>query len=116
MSRHVRGGDRSTRTARKERNVDLTREEQETIIRSNAASKTWEVVTADPRIIRKMDKQGYHKDERRNPAEYVSYTIPFDRIRILKAEKRKVTGRPFAKRTEDPTDPANSREISDQND
>jgi very-short-patch-repair endonuclease len=50
--------------------LNLTREEQETIIRGNAASKTWEVVTADPRIVRKMEKQGYKPDDRKNPWGY----------------------------------------------
>jgi hypothetical protein len=71
--------------------VDLTREEQETIIRGNAAAKTWEVVTADPRIKRRMETQGYKPDDRKNPWGYISYTIPFSRIRILKAEKRKMS-------------------------
>jgi hypothetical protein len=69
--------------------LNLTREEQETIIRGNAASKTWEVVTADPRILRRMEKQGYQPDPRKNPWGYISFTVPFDRVRILKAEKRK---------------------------
>jgi hypothetical protein len=61
----VRGGDRSIGTGREERNVNLTREEQETIIRTSAASKTWEVVTADPRIIRKNGETGI--PQRRTP-------------------------------------------------
>jgi hypothetical protein len=72
--------------------MDLTREEQETVIRGNAAAKTWEVVTADPRIKRRMEKQGYKPDSRRNPAEYLSYTVSFSRVRILRAEKRKLSG------------------------
>jgi hypothetical protein len=71
--------------------MNLTRQEQETIIRGSAADQTWEVVTADPRIIRKMEKQGYKPDPRNNPAEYVSFTVPFGRIKILRAEKRKLT-------------------------
>ncbi len=35
----------------------LSREEQETVIRGNAASQEWEIVTADPRIIRRMARQ-----------------------------------------------------------
>jgi hypothetical protein len=66
----------------------LTREEQETVILGNAASQKWEVVTADPRIIRKMAKQGYQPDDRPNPWGYVSFTVPLDRIKIGKAVKR----------------------------
>ncbi len=75
--------------------MQLTKQEQETIIKGNAASREWEVVTADPRIIRRMAKQGYKPDERENPWGYVSFTVPFDRIGIRKAEKRKATGKPF---------------------
>jgi hypothetical protein len=71
--------------------MDLTKEEQETIIRGYAGAKTWEVVTADPRMIRKMERQGFKPDDRRNPAEYVSYTVPRGRIPILRAEKRKMS-------------------------
>ncbi len=69
----------------------LTREEQETIIRGNAAIRQWEICTADPLIIRKMAKQGYKRDERENPWGYVSFTVPFDRIKIARAEKRKMS-------------------------
>ncbi len=72
-------------------NVRLSREEQETIINGNAASQSWDVCTADPRIIRRMEKQGYKPDERENPWGYVSFTVPFDRVRILRPEKRKLT-------------------------
>jgi hypothetical protein len=92
----------------------LSREEQETVIRGNAASQEWEIVTADPRIIRRMAKQGYQPAERTNPWGYVSFTVPLDRVRILNAEKRKATGRPFAGK-ESLGRPANSRAISDQN-
>jgi len=67
----------------------LTREEQETIIGGNAASQTWNVCTADPRIIRRMERQGYKPETRANPWGYVSFTVPFDRVRIAKREKSK---------------------------
>ena len=67
----------------------LTREEQETIIKGNAASKEWEIVTADPRTIRRMQKQGFRPDDRANPWGYASYTVPLDKIAIRKAQKRK---------------------------
>ena len=49
----------------------------------------WNICTADPRIIRRMEKQGYKPDARPNPWGYVSFTLPFDRVRIAKAEKSK---------------------------
>ncbi len=55
--------------------VRLTPEEKETVIRGNAGSKTWEVVTADPSMIRYMEKQGYTPDDRKNPWGYKSYTL-----------------------------------------
>ncbi len=69
----------------------LTREEQETIIRTSAADQTWEIVTADPRIIRKMAKQGYQPDARENPWGYVSFTVPYSRVKIMRAEKRQIS-------------------------
>ena len=76
-------------------NFKLTSQEKETIIRGNAGSREWEVVTADPRIIRKMAKQGYRPDERPNPWGYTSYTIPFAKVRIGKAISGK-RGKPFS--------------------
>ncbi len=76
----------------------LTREEQETVIRGNAASQEWEILTADPRIIRKVEKQGYRPDDRQNPWGYVSFTLPWNKIRIGKAEKRKPNGIALRKR------------------
>lgn len=78
-------------------NYQLTREEQETIIRSYAASRTWDICTADPKIIRKMKRQGYVPDDRPNPWGYVSFTVPYSRVTIRRAEKRKATGNPFQK-------------------
>jgi hypothetical protein len=80
--------------------MDLAREEQETIIRGSAGAKTWEVVTADPRIKRRMETQGYQPDPRKNPWGYVSYTVPFSRVRILRAEKRKMSETELAMRRE----------------
>jgi len=69
----------------------LSREEQETVIRGNAASHEWEIVTADPKIIRLMARRGYQQDQRENPWGYVSFIIPFDRVKVLRPEKRKMT-------------------------
>ncbi len=71
----------------------LSREEQETVINGNVASQTWDLITADPRIIRRMEKQGYTPDQRQNPWGFVSFTVPFDRLRILRREKRRMSER-----------------------
>ncbi len=47
--------------------MQLSREEQETIIKGNAASQTWEVVTADPRIIPANGEAGLHARRTRKP-------------------------------------------------
>ncbi len=90
-------------------NYKLAREEQETVILGNAASQTWDICTADPRMIRRMEKRGYQPDQRQNPWGYVSFTVPLNRVKVAKAEKRKALGRPFQSKP-----PAKSREISDQ--
>jgi hypothetical protein len=90
-------------------NFKLTREEQETVILGNAASQTWDICTADPRIIRKLEKQGYKPDDRPNPWGYVSFTLPLDRVKIAKAERRRALGRPFQ-----PKSPAIPRVDTDQ--
>lgn len=89
--------------------MNLTREEQETVIRASVADSTWNVCTADPRIIRLMERQGYQPDLRKNPWGYVSFTVPFDRVKIKPAVKRKPTGRPFQSKPA-----ANSRNPEDQ--
>ncbi len=73
----------------------LTREEQETVILGNAASQTWNVCTADLRIIRLMERQGYKPDEKANPWGYTSYAVPFDRLKIMRPVKGKPRGRSF---------------------
>jgi hypothetical protein len=88
----------------------LTREEQETVIGGNAASQEWDIRTADPRIIRRMEKQGFKPDQRENPWGYVSFTVPFDKVKIAKAEKSK---RGFA--TRKPVGMRNNAASGDQN-
>jgi hypothetical protein len=66
----------------------LSREEQETIITGNATTKEWDILTSDLRIIRRMERQGYKPDGRKNPWAYFSYTIPFNKIAILRAGDR----------------------------
>ena len=73
----------------------LSKEEQETIILGNAASKQWDICTADPKIIRKMARQGYKQAERSNPWGYVSFLIPFDRVKIAKSIKKSSLGLRF---------------------
>jgi hypothetical protein len=65
----------------------LTKRERETIIRCHAGSPEWEIVTADPRIIRQLEKKGFKPDDRWNPWGYVSFTLPYDKIRIMRREK-----------------------------
>jgi hypothetical protein len=58
-----------------------------------------------------MARQGYRRDILSNPWGYVSFMIPIDRLKILKAEKR-MTG--FALRTR-PTAPHSGAVAEDQN-
>ena len=68
----------------------LTREEQETVIHSSAADKEWDVCTADPRFIRYLMKQGYVPESDHQFSDpYMAFTVPFNRLRLLKREKRK---------------------------
>lgn len=77
--------------------MNLSREERETVILGNAASREWEVCTADPRIIRKLERQGYKREGRENPWGYVSFRLPFNRLSIRKREGRKLTPGNLAK-------------------
>lgn len=77
----------------------LTREEQETIFRTSAADKEWDICTADPRFIRYLIKQGYAPEaDNQFSHPYMAFTVPFNRLRLLKREKRQPTGRPFESR------------------
>lgn len=77
--------------------MKLSRDEMETIIKGNAASTEWEIVTADPKVQRKLARQGYRPDERPNPWGYQSFTIPFGKVRIAKAQSSR-RGKPFGGR------------------
>lgn len=68
----------------------LKAEEKETIIRGYCKGKEMELVTADPKYIRLMKKQGYSENDTPNPWGYVSFTFPASRLRILRKEKRKM--------------------------
>lgn len=67
-------------------NTHMTREEQETIIIGNADSREWEVCTADPKIQRKMERQGYKPNGAKNPWGYQSFTLPYAKITIRRAK------------------------------
>ena len=72
--------------------LELTREEMETVIRSSAADKEWDIVTADPRMIRYLEKRGYKpKPDHQFQEPFVQFTVPFGRLRFLSTEKRKLT-------------------------
>jgi hypothetical protein len=73
--------------------ANLSREEMETVIRCSVADQEWDIVTADPRMIRYLEKRGYQKivDEQFK-APYFSFKVPFRRLRFLAKEKR--IGRP----------------------
>ncbi len=68
----------------------LTREEQETICRTSAADKHWELYTADPKFIRRFDRLGYLKTET-NDHGGCFYEVPSHAVRFGKPEKRKLT-------------------------
>ena len=74
----------------------LTREEQETVIRSSAADQQWDVCSADPRFIRYLMRQGYAPEPDHQFSDpYMAFKLPYNRLRVLKREKRQPTGRPF---------------------
>jgi hypothetical protein len=69
--------------------VNLSREEMETVIRCSAADQEWDIVSADPRMIRYLEKRGYQKivDEQLS-APYFLFKVPFRRLRFSAKEKR----------------------------
>jgi len=74
--------------------MKLSKIEQETIIKGNAADDKWEIVTADPKIKRLMEKRGWEQDDRVNPWGYVSYWVPYKAVSIRTKESmsRGLTG------------------------
>jgi hypothetical protein len=82
----------SVDTARR-RNYKLTREEQETVINCSAVDREWTVITSDPRIIRKLERQGYKTVDSKSPWGYRSFRVPFSRISIRKRESATSTPR-----------------------
>lgn len=76
--------------------MKLSREELETTIRCSAAGREWDICTADPRFIRYLMKRGYLPEPDHQLSDpYMSFKVPFERLRFLKREKRQATGRPF---------------------
>ncbi len=72
--------------------MNLTREEQETVIRCSAADQEWDICTADPRMIHHLEKQGYSSvPDHQLSDPYVAFRIPFRSLRARKAEKRKLS-------------------------
>jgi hypothetical protein len=67
----------------------LSAEEKETVIRSSAADKQWDVMSADSRIINKLTKKGFKQTQAKNPWGYVSFKIDFDRVRFGPATRVK---------------------------
>lgn len=52
----------------------LVPEERETVCRTSDADDTWEIVTASPKYIRKLEKLGYTPKES-NIYGYLSFTV-----------------------------------------
>jgi hypothetical protein len=90
----------------------LTREEMETHVWGNAASDEWEIYTADPKDIRRMDKLGYPVVERDEFG--ARYRVPRRAIRFGRLEKRKPTGAALTRNADKLQNPSLEREISDQ--
>lgn len=79
--------------------MKLTRDEMETVIRSSAADAVWDIVTADGRMKTKLRRAGYQPIADHQLSDpYQKYAVPFSRVRIGRAEKRKSTGNPFLRR------------------
>jgi hypothetical protein len=92
--------------------MDLTRQEQETHVWGNRASDEWEIYTADPKYIRRLTRLKYPVVSSDNFG--TRFRVPLHAVRFGSLTKRKAAGRPFVKRPENPTDPANTREIPGQ--
>ena len=79
--------------------MKLTRDEQETVIRSSAADREWDIVTADGRVKTKLRRAGYHPTADHQLSDpYLKYTIPFAKVSIRRAGKGRSPVKPFQKR------------------
>jgi hypothetical protein len=72
----------------------LTKEEQETGIRSSAADQEWDVCTADPRMIRYLTRRGWTLQPDYQDSTFLFCRLPFAKLRVLRPEKRKGRQRP----------------------
>jgi hypothetical protein len=68
----------------------LTRQEKETVIRTSAADRSWDVWTCDPKFIRRFAKAGY---EPRVEQHGTVFTVPLNGLTIRKAESLKASRR-----------------------
>lgn len=72
----------------------LILEKRETIIRtSDLPAEAWDFWTFSERWVKRLKKLGYQLEKDHQGGW--SCRIPFDRIKVIKPEKRKATGRPF---------------------
>lgn len=60
--------------------VILTNEERETVIMGNAACQEWDIVSADPRIIRKIERAGWKAEADLDPWGAKRFKIPLPRL------------------------------------
>ena len=70
--------------------MKLAKYEQETVIRCCAEDKTWDVFTADPRMIAYLKRMGYPLERDRQLAStHLSVKIPFRDLRVLRYGRKK---------------------------
>ena len=86
----------------------LSREEQETLIRTAASDDEWDFWTADIKFVRRLEKLGY--EPVRDHQYGWSCRVPFDRLKVMPRQRRRATGRPFK-----PKSCATGRDPEDQN-
>ena len=77
----------------------LSREEQETVIRGNAAESTWDIVTADPKFQRYLERRGWSgRTDRQFGDPYKGYVLPYAKVRISsRVSSRAVPKNPFGR-------------------
>jgi len=66
----------------------LTREEQETVIRSSAADSEWDICSADPKFIRYLKRQGYEPVPDHQLSDYLSCKVPISKVRLAKRDAK----------------------------
>ena len=71
----------------------LSMEERETVIRKSAADKIWDIVTADPAVIRYLEKRGYVSNRDSQFSDpYRHFEVESKRLRFLTKDKRQKGG------------------------